>query len=43
MGYYVIKRFADKKGLVTVSGHKDSDEIAAGTLKSIYKQAKLDK
>jgi predicted RNA binding protein YcfA (HicA-like mRNA interferase family) len=30
-----------KKGLVTVSGHKLSDEIKTGTLNSILKQAEL--
>lgn len=30
-----------KKGLVTVSGHKPSDDIATGTLNSILKQAKI--
>ena len=30
-----------KKGLVTVSGHKMSDDIAPGTLKSILKQAQI--
>jgi predicted RNA binding protein YcfA (HicA-like mRNA interferase family) len=30
-----------KKGLVTVSGHKPSDEIAIGTLSSILKQAQI--
>ena len=30
-----------KKGLVTVSYHKLSDQIAPGTLNSILKQAKL--
>lgn len=33
----------DKKGLVTVSAHKLSDEIAPGTLNSIYKQAQIKK
>ncbi len=32
-----------KKGLVTVAAHKMSDEIAAGTLNSIFKQAQLSK
>ncbi|MGB5287271.1 MAG: type II toxin-antitoxin system HicA family toxin [Ignavibacteriaceae bacterium] len=32
-----------KKGLVTISLHKLSDEVAPGTLSSILKQAKLDK
>lgn len=30
-----------KKGLVTVAAHKMSDEIAPGTLNSIFKQAQL--
>ena len=30
-----------KKGLVTVSYHKLSDDIPKGTLSSIYKQAQL--
>jgi predicted RNA binding protein YcfA (HicA-like mRNA interferase family) len=33
----------EKKGIVTISVHKLSDEIAPGTLGSILKQAKLDK
>ena len=32
-----------KKGLVTIAAHKQSDEIAPGTLNSIYKQAQIDK
>ena len=32
-----------KKGLVTVAIHKMSDEIAPGTLNSIFKQAQLKK
>ena len=32
-----------KKGLVTVAAHKMSDEIAPGTLNSIYKQAQITK
>jgi predicted RNA binding protein YcfA (HicA-like mRNA interferase family) len=32
-----------KKGLVTVAAHKMSDEIAPGTLNSIFKQAQLTK
>ena len=31
-----------KKGLVTIAAHKMSDEIAPGTLNSIYKQAQID-
>ncbi len=30
-----------KKGLVTVSVHKMSDDIAPGTLNSIFKQAQI--
>jgi predicted RNA binding protein YcfA (HicA-like mRNA interferase family) len=30
-----------KKGLITISGHKPSDEGAKGTLNSILKQAEL--
>jgi predicted RNA binding protein YcfA (HicA-like mRNA interferase family) len=30
-----------KKGLVTIAGHKLSDEIAKGTLNSILKQAQI--
>jgi predicted RNA binding protein YcfA (HicA-like mRNA interferase family) len=30
-----------KVGLVTVSGHKPSDDIATGTLISIFKQAQI--
>jgi predicted RNA binding protein YcfA (HicA-like mRNA interferase family) len=33
----------EKKGIVTISCHKLSDEVAPGTLGSILKQAKLDK
>lgn len=32
-----------KKGLVTIAAHKLSDEIASGTLNSIFKQAQLKK
>ena len=32
----------EKKGIVTISVHKLSDDIAPGTLGSILKQAKLD-
>ena len=31
-----------KKGLVTIAVHKLSDEIAPGTLNSIFKQAQID-
>lgn len=30
-----------KKGLVTIAGHKMSDDIAPGTLNSILKQAQI--
>jgi predicted RNA binding protein YcfA (HicA-like mRNA interferase family) len=30
-----------KKGLVTISAHKISDELKLGTLNSIFKQAQL--
>lgn len=30
-----------KKGLVTIAAHKLSDEIAPGTLNSIFKQAQI--
>lgn len=32
-----------KKGLVTVGAHKMSDDIATGTLNSIFKQAQITK
>ena len=32
-----------KKGLVTIAAHKLSDEIAPGTLNSIFKQAQIEK
>lgn len=32
-----------KKGLVTISAHKMSDEVAPGTLNSIIKQAQIEK
>jgi len=35
-------KHAEKKGLVTIAVHKLSDEIAPGTLNSIYKQAQID-
>jgi len=34
-------KHAVKKGLVTISAHKQSDEIAPGTLASIFKQAQI--
>jgi len=30
-----------KKGLITISGHKLSDEVAKGTLNSVLKQAEI--
>jgi len=49
-GWYLVRqkgshkqyKHRSKKGLVTISGHKDSDEIAMGTMKSIFKQAKIE-
>ena len=35
-------KHATKKGLVTIACHKMSDEIKAGTLKSILKQAGIE-
>jgi predicted RNA binding protein YcfA (HicA-like mRNA interferase family) len=32
-----------KKGTVTISFHKASDDIAIGTLMSIYKQAQIER
>jgi predicted RNA binding protein YcfA (HicA-like mRNA interferase family) len=32
-----------KKGIVTIAAHKMSDEIAPGTLNSIFKQAQISK
>jgi predicted RNA binding protein YcfA (HicA-like mRNA interferase family) len=31
----------EQKGLVTIAAHKMSDEIAPGTLNSIFKQAQI--
>ena len=31
----------NKKGLVTISGHRQSDDIATGTLNSILKQSQI--
>jgi predicted RNA binding protein YcfA (HicA-like mRNA interferase family) len=50
-GWYLVRqkgshrqyKHRDKKGIVTISVHRLSDEIAPGTLGSILKQAKLDK
>lgn len=50
-GWYLVRqkgshkqyKHPTKKGLVTIAAHKMSDEIAPGTLNSIYKQAQIDK
>ena len=50
-GWYLVRQKGShkqykhplKKGLVTVAAHKMSDEIAPGTLNSIYNQAQIDK
>lgn len=34
-------RHPTKKGLVTIAAHKMSDDIAPGTLNSIFKQAQI--
>ncbi len=34
-------KHAHKEGLITIAGHKLSDEVAKGTLNSILKQAGL--
>jgi predicted RNA binding protein YcfA (HicA-like mRNA interferase family) len=36
-------KHSTKKGLVTIAAHKMSDEIAIGTLNSIFKQAQIEK
>ena len=48
-GWYLVRQKGShkqykhkiKKGLVTIAAHKMSDEIAPGTLNSIFKQAQL--
>ena len=40
-GSHVQFKHPIKKGLVTVSFHKQSDEIAPGTLNSILKQSRI--
>jgi predicted RNA binding protein YcfA (HicA-like mRNA interferase family) len=48
-GWYLVRqkgshkqyKHKNKKGLVTISGHKLSDDIAYGTLNSILKQAEI--
>ncbi len=50
-GWYLVRQKGShkqykhkiKKGLVTIAAHKMSDEIAQGTLNSIYKQAQIKK
>ena len=50
-GWYLVRqkgshkqyKHKTKKGLVTIAAHKISDEIAPGTLNSIYKQAQIKK
>lgn len=50
-GWYIVRqkgshkqyKHAVKKGLVTIAVHKMSDEIAPGTLNSIFKQAQINK
>ena len=36
-------KHSNKKGLVTISGHRLSDEVRIGTLSSIFKQAQIKK
>jgi predicted RNA binding protein YcfA (HicA-like mRNA interferase family) len=48
-GWYLVRKKGshrqykhnEKDGLVTIAGHKLSDDIAKGTLNSILKQAQL--
>ncbi|MBX9782469.1 MAG: type II toxin-antitoxin system HicA family toxin [Chitinophagaceae bacterium] len=50
-GWYLVRQNGShkqykhrvKKGLVTIAAHKMSDEIAPGTLSSIFKQAQIKK
>ena len=50
-GWYLVRqkgshmqfKHATKKGLVTIACHRMSDEIARGTLTSIFRQAQIDK
>lgn len=50
-GWYLVRQKGShrqykhpfKKGLVTIAAHKQSDEIAPGTLNSIFKQAQIEK
>jgi predicted RNA binding protein YcfA (HicA-like mRNA interferase family) len=48
-GWYIVRQRGShrqykhrfKKGLVTIAAHKLSDEIAKGTINSIFKQAQI--
>jgi predicted RNA binding protein YcfA (HicA-like mRNA interferase family) len=40
-GSHVQLKHSTKKGLVTVSFHRKSDEIAPGTMNSILKQSQI--
>jgi len=48
-GWYLIRQKGShkqykhpvKKGIVTIAAHKQSDDIAPGTLNSIFKQAQV--
>ena len=50
-GWYLVRqkgshkqyKHPSRKGLVTIAAHKLSDEIAPGTLNSIFKQAQIEK
>lgn len=50
-GWYLVRqkgshrqyKHSVKKGLVTIAVHQLSDDIARGTLNSIFKQAQIDK
>ena len=42
-GSHMQFKHSVKKGLVTISCHRMSDDIARGTLASIFRQAQIDK
>ena len=42
-GSHMQFKHATKKGLVTIACHRMSDDIARGTLSSIFRQAQIDK
>jgi predicted RNA binding protein YcfA (HicA-like mRNA interferase family) len=50
-GWYIVRqkgshrqmKHPKKKGLVTLAFHKASDDVAIGTLNSIFKQAQIEK